>query len=233
MSSGDRILVVDDEADILNLLDYTLSRAGFEVVTAADGPEALEKAKRSTPSLIVLDIMLPDMDGTDVLKRLKDNEATRQIPVIMLTAKGDEIDKIVGLELGAEDYVTKPFSPREFVLRVKAVLKRAGSPASGSNDSEEKTISHGEIVLDVSRHRVSVGGEPVSLSSKEFKLLKRLMRSGGRVLSRDGLLDSVWGEDCYVTPRTVDTHIRRLRAKLREAGKYIETVRGVGYRFVD
>ncbi len=233
MSSGDRILVVDDEADILNLLDYTLSRAGFEVVTATDGPEALEKAKRSTPSLIVLDIMLPDMDGTDVLKRLKDNEATRQIPVIMLTAKGDEIDKIVGLELGAEDYVTKPFSPREFVLRVKAVLKRAGSPASGSNDSEEKTISHGEIVLDVSRHRVSVGGEPVSLSSKEFKLLKRLMRSGGRVLSRDGLLDSVWGEDCYVTPRTVDTHIRRLRAKLREAGKYIETVRGVGYRFVD
>jgi len=233
MSSGDRILVVDDEADILNLLDYTLSRAGFEVVTATDGPEALEKAKRSTPSLIVLDIMLPDMDGTDVLKRLKDNEATRRIPVIMLTAKGDEIDKIVGLELGAEDYVTKPFSPREFVLRVKAVLKRAGSPASGSNDSEEKTISHGEIVLDVSRHRVSVGGEPVSLSSKEFKLLKRLMRSGGRVLSRDGLLDSVWGEDCYVTPRTVDTHIRRLRAKLREAGKYIETVRGVGYRFVD
>ncbi len=230
MSSGDRILVVDDEADILNLLDYTLSKAGFEVVTAADGPEAIEKAVRSAPSLIVLDIMLPDMDGTDVLKRLKDDETTRRIPVIMLTAKGDEIDKIVGLELGAEDYVTKPFSPREFVLRVKAVLKRSGG---SGEETAQKTISHGEIVLDESRHRVSVGGKPVSLSSKEFKLLKKLMRSGGRVLSRDGLLDSVWGEDCYVTPRTVDTHIRRLRAKLEGAGRYIETVRGVGYRFVE
>ncbi len=229
MSSVEKILVVDDEVDILNLLKYSLSNAGFEVITAADGPEALEKARSTTPTLIVLDIMLPAMDGTDVLKRLKDNDSTRHIPVIMLTAKGDEIDKIVGLELGAEDYVTKPFSPREFVLRVKAVLRRASAKEADDN----RTITHGEIVLDISRHRVSVGGRPVSLSSKEFKLLKRLMRSGGRVLSRDGLLDSVWGEDCYVTPRTVDTHIRRLRAKLQEAGRYIETVRGEGYRFVE
>jgi len=228
MSKDKRILVVDDEADILNLLDYTLSRAGFEVETASDGPEALERATRAAPSLIVLDIMLPDMDGTDVLKRLKENESTRHVPVIMLTAKGDEIDKILGLELGAEDYVTKPFSPREFVLRVKAVLKRTGSAPV-----EENTITHGDILLDIARHRVSVGGEAVELSSKEFKLLKRLMRSGGRVLSRDGLLDSVWGEDCYVTPRTVDTHIRRLRAKLGGAGRYIETVRGEGYRLVE
>ncbi len=228
MSKGNKILVVDDEEDILNLLDYTLSRAGFDVLTAMDGPEALDIALKKAPSLIVLDIMLPDMDGTDVLKRLKGNETTRQIPVIMLTAKGDEIDKIVGLELGAEDYVTKPFSPREFILRVKAVLKR-----SGSGPVEEKTISHKEIILDIERHRVHVDGDLISLSSKEFKLLHKLMSSSGRVLSRDGLLDTVWGEDCYVTQRTVDTHIRRLRAKLLVAGRYIETVRGVGYRFVE
>jgi len=228
MSNGHNILVVDDELDILNLLDYTLSRAGFNVVTAHDGPEALMMAFKKAPSLIVLDIMLPDMDGTDVLKRLKDNSATRHIPVIMLTAKGDEIDKIVGLELGAEDYVTKPFSPREFILRVKAVLKRVNS-----GEVEDKTISHREITIDIERHKVSVDGKPIALSSKEFKLLKKLMSSSGRVLSRDGLLDSVWGEDCYVTERTVDTHIRRLRVKLLDAGVYIETVRGVGYRFVE
>jgi len=228
MSNGHNILVVDDELDILNLLDYTLSRAGFNVITAHDGPEALTMAFKKAPSLIVLDIMLPDMDGTDVLKRLKDNNATRHIPVIMLTAKGDEIDKIVGLELGAEDYVTKPFSPREFILRVKAVLKRVNS-----GEVEDKTISHREITIDIERHRVSVDGKSISLSTKEFKLLKKLMSSRGRVLSRDGLLDSVWGEDCYVTERTVDTHIRRLRVKLLDAGVYIETVRGVGYRFVE
>ncbi len=233
MSKGQKILVVDDEEDILNLLDYTLTRAGFEVLTAEDGPKALGIAMTAAPppSLIVLDIMLPDMDGTDVLKKLKEKDNTRDIPVIMLTAKGDEIDKIVGLELGAEDYVTKPFSPREFILRVKAVLKRSAGAAPASDD--EKTISHGEIILDTSRHRVSVAGAPVELSTKEFKLLHKLMTSRGRVLSRDGLLDSVWGEDCYVTERTVDTHIRRLRSKLHEAQKYIETVRGVGYRFVE
>ncbi len=228
MSNGNNILVVDDELDILNLLDYTLSRAGFNVITAHDGPDALVMALKKAPSLIVLDIMLPDMDGTDVLKRLKDNNATRHIPVIMLTAKGDEIDKIVGLELGAEDYVTKPFSPREFILRVKAVLKRVNS-----GDVEDKTISHREITIDIERHKVSVAGKSISLSTKEFKLLKKLMSSRGRVLSRDSLLDSVWGEDCYVTERTVDTHIRRLRVKLFGAGVYIETVRGVGYRFVE
>ncbi|MFQ5354209.1 MAG: response regulator [Thermodesulfobacteriota bacterium] len=231
MSAHKRILVVDDEEDILNLLDYTLSRAGFEVFKAKDGPEAIETALLEAPSLIVLDIMLPNMDGTDVLKRLKESENTRDIPVIMLTAKGDEIDKIVGLELGAEDYITKPFSPREFILRVKAVLKRAGG--GGNIPEEDSTISQGELVLDMARHRVSVAGSPVKLSTKEFKLLHKLMNARGRVLSRDGLLDSVWGEDCYVTERTVDTHIRRLRAKLDKAGEYIETVRGVGYRFVE
>ncbi|MFQ5428170.1 MAG: response regulator [Thermodesulfobacteriota bacterium] len=232
MSAHKRILVVDDEEDILNLLDYTLSRAGFEVFKAKDGPEAIETALSEVPSLIVLDIMLPNMDGTDVLKRLKESGATRNIPVIMLTAKGDEIDKIVGLELGAEDYVTKPFSPREFILRVKAVLKRAGA-GGGNSPEEDKVISQGELILDMARHRVSVAGTPVKLSTKEFKLLQKFMTSHGRVLSRDGLLESVWGDGCYVSDRTVDTHIRRLRAKLDVAGKYIETVRGVGYRFVE
>ena len=224
-----KILVVDDEADILNLLDYNLERAGFEVHTAKDGPEALDLAGKKAPDLILLDIMLPDMEGTEVLKRLKERESTRGIPVVMLTAKGEEVDKIVGFELGAEDYITKPFSPRELVLRVRAVLKRA--EAGGGQGGAELVAAHGELTVDLSRHRVTVKGTPVDLSAKEFKLLKELMGSRGRVLSRDAILDNVWGHDCYVTPRTVDTHIRRLRSKLKSAGMYIETVRGVGYRF--
>lgn len=229
MNKG-RILVVDDEEDILNLLDYNLSRAGFEVVRAADGPEALELARRKGPDLIVLDIMLPNMEGTEVLKRLKQNEGTREVPVIMLTAKGEEVDRIVGFELGAEDYITKPFSPRELMLRVKAVLKRAGEGERGGAEGEAP-VTVGPITIDPSRHRVTVSGEAVELSTTEFGLLRELARSRGRVLSRDTLLDRVWGHDTYVIPRTVDTHVRRLRAKLGEdAAGYVETVRGVGYR---
>lgn len=233
MKSGDRlVLVVDDEEDILNLLEYNLKKAGFNVVTAKDGPEAITLASGSSPDLILLDIMLPNMDGTEVLKRLKAEPGTRAVPVIMLTAKGEEIDKIVGFELGAEDYITKPFSPREVILRVKAVLKRSSeSPDRGGRDGG--VLSFGLLAVDTSRHRVTVGGTEVSLSSKEFGLLTELMASQGRVLSRDALLDRVWGQDCYVIPRTVDTHVRRLRAKLGDAGEYIETVRGVGYRFVE
>jgi len=203
------ILVVDDEPDILHLLDYNLKKAGFRVLLAKDGPEAIETARSKKPDLILLDIMLPDMEGTEVLRRLKSKEETARIPVIMLTAKGEEVDKIVGFELGAEDYITKPFSPREMVLRVKAVLKRATEAAS---DDE-------------------VNGREVALSSTEFKLLIGLVDAKGRVLSRDVILDRAWGRDCFVTPRTVDTHVRRLREKLKEAGRYIDTVRGVGYRF--
>ncbi|MBI5587771.1 MAG: response regulator [Deltaproteobacteria bacterium] len=223
-----RILVVDDETDILNLLDYNLKKAGFKVLLAKDGPEAIETAKARKPDLILLDIMLPNMEGTEVLKRLKNFEATRLIPVIMLTAKGEEVDKIIGFELGAEDYITKPFSPRELILRVRAVLKRA---SDAKEPAPEKTLSFKDLTVDFSRHRVTVKGSEVVLSSQEFKLLAELLGSRGRVLSRDALLDRAWGRDCFVIPRTVDTHVRRLRSKLKGAGKYIETVRGVGYRF--
>ncbi len=223
-----RILVVDDEADILKLLEYNLRKAGHTVFSAKDGPEAIDLAKTKKPDLIVLDIMLPNMDGTEVLKRLKESDATRRIPVIMLTAKGEEVDRVVGFELGAEDYITKPFSPRELVLRIRAVLKRSSEEEGPPGD---KVISIGDLMVDFSRHRVLVKGHEVTLSSTEFKLLSVLIKADGRVLARDAILDMAWGQDCYVIPRTVDTHVRRLRTKLKSAGRYIETVRGVGYRF--
>ncbi|OGP13045.1 MAG: DNA-binding response regulator [Deltaproteobacteria bacterium GWA2_54_12] len=222
-----RVLVVDDEPDILNLLEYNLKRSGFQVLLAKDGPEAIEAVKAHRPDLVLLDIMLPDMEGTEVLRSLKSFESTASIPVIMLTAKGEELDKIVGFELGAEDYITKPFSPRELILRVKAVLKRAAEkPEPG-----DKSVSYKELSIDFSRHRVTVSGKSVELSSTEFNLLSELMQAKGRVLTRDNILDRAWGHDCFVIPRTVDTHVRRLRSKLGVAGNYIETVRGVGYRF--
>ncbi len=224
-----RILVVDDEEDILNLLSYNLKKAGFDVVTAQDGPEALELAVKERLGLILLDIMLPNMEGTEVLKRLKADPSTAGVPVIMLTAKGEEIDRIVGFELGADDYITKPFSPRELILRVRAIFKRAGDAPAPNGD----VISFAELTLDKEKHRVTVGGEVVELTSREFKLLSVLLGARGRVLSRDKILDMAWGQDFFVTPRTVDTHIRRLRSKLKEAGVYIETVRGMGYRFTE
>ena len=224
-----RILVVDDEEDILNLLSYNLKKAGFEILTAMDGPEALELAVKELPGLILLDIMLPNMEGTEVLKRLKAEPSTEGIPVIMLTAKGEEIDRIVGFELGADDYITKPFSPRELILRVRAIFKRSGDMPVVKGD----VLSFKELTLDKERHRVTVGGEVVNLTSREFKLLSALFGAKGRLLSRDKILDMAWGQDFFVTPRTVDTHIRRLRSKLMEAGAYIETVRGMGYRFTD
>jgi two-component system phosphate regulon response regulator PhoB len=222
-------LVVDDEEDILNLLSYNLKKAGFDVLTAEDGPEALELAVKELPGLILLDIMLPNMEGTEVLKRLKADPSTAGVPVIMLTAKGEEIDRIVGFELGADDYITKPFSPRELILRVRALFKRVGDTPAVKGD----VLSFKELTLDKERHRVTVGGEEVKLTSREFKLLSALLGARGRMLSRDKILDMAWGHDFFVTPRTVDTHIRRLRSKLRDAGVYIETVRGMGYRFTD
>lgn len=224
-----RILVVDDEEDILNLLSYNLKKAGFDVITAEDGPEALELAVKELPELILLDIMLPNMEGTEVLKRLKANEVTAGVPVIMLTAKGEEIDRIVGFELGADDYITKPFSPRELILRVRAIFKRAG----GASAPKGEVMSFAELTLDKERHRVTVAGEVIALTSREFKLLSVLLAARGRVLSRDKILDMAWGHDFFVTPRTVDTHIRRLRSKLKGAGDYIETVRSMGYRFTE
>jgi DNA-binding response OmpR family regulator len=220
----EKILVVDDETDILTLLEYNLEKAGFKVMTADDGPDALDITKRERPDLIILDIMLPSMEGTEVCKILRSGDATRHIPIIMLTAKGEEVDRVVGFELGADDYITKPFSPRELILRVKAVLKRG-------KDREVKIIKAGPIAIDAERSLATADGNVLKLTAIEFKLLSELAKSDGRVLSRDTLLDRAWGAEVYVTDRTVDTHIRRLRGKLGKVSKYIETVRNVGYRF--
>ena len=224
-----KILIVDDEEDILTLLEYNLEKAGFKVISADDGPEAIELTKKENPSLIILDIMLPSMEGTEVCKVIKRDNATSHIPIIMLTAKGEEVDRIVGLELGADDYITKPFSPRELILRVKAVLKRM----HGRQESGSSNIKAGNIKIDLERSVVISNGKPIKLTATEFKLLVELVKARGKVLSRDALLDRVRGMDYYVTDRTIDTHIRRLREKLGKSAKHIETVRGFGYKFLE
>jgi two-component system phosphate regulon response regulator PhoB len=220
-----KVLIIDDEPDIVDLVSHHLRTHGYEPTGAATGADGLERA-REHPDLIILDLMLPDMDGTEVLRALKADERTRSIPVIFLSARSDEVDRVVGFELGGEDYVPKPFSPRELALRVRAVLRRR-------QDAEEEVaaIRRGAIMIDTAGHRAEVDGIPIELTATEFKLLHYLLRRPGRVLERDQLLDAVWGQDVYVTPRTVDTHVQRLRHKLGVHGKLIETVRGVGYRF--
>jgi two-component system, OmpR family, phosphate regulon response regulator PhoB len=221
------VLVVEDEKDISDLIEYHLKQAGFPVAIAREGAEALEKAVRERPGLILLDLMLPGMDGKDVCRALKSNPATRAIPVMMVTARAEEVDRIIGFELGADDYITKPFSPRELVLRVKAVLRRGEDlPAE-----EEKVLRPGSLVIDVARHQVLAGGQPVELTSTEFRLLVELATRRGRVQTRETLLNRVWGYTYEGYARTVDTHIRRLREKLGPSGHLIETLRGVGYRF--
>ena len=219
-------MIVEDEKDIVDLVEYHLKQSGFSVRTALDGPSALEQIKKERPSLIILDLMLPGMDGKEVCRAMKSDPSTRSIPILMLTAKAEEIDRIVGFELGADDYVTKPFSPRELVLRVKAILRRKEVPQEGG-----KSIETGEIFIDIDRHQVSVGGNPVQLTTTEFKLLVELASKKGRVLTREHLLDKVWGYTYEGYARTVDTHIRRLREKLGPSGESVETIRGVGYRF--
>ncbi len=221
-----KILVVDDEPDILDVLRYNLEKADFGVLTAQDGERALEIARSERPALVVLDLMLPGIEGEEVCRLLKQDEATRSIPVLMLTAKGQEVDRIVGLELGADDYVVKPFSPREIVLRVRAILRRAQPEAE-----PEGVMQIGPLTVDVTGHRASLSGLSLDLTATEFKLLTTFLSRRGRVQSRDDLLHAVWGYDYAGYGRTVDTHIRRLREKLGEAADMIETVRGVGYRF--
>jgi two-component system phosphate regulon response regulator PhoB len=220
-----KILIIEDEQDVIDLVTLHLRKAGFAVSTATDGAVGLRLAREEIPALIILDLLLPKMPGLEVCKVLKTDLATKQIPVLMLTAKAEEIDRIVGLEFGADDYVTKPFSPRELVLRVNAILRRGKSEGV-----EEKKLSIGSITLDPARHRVEVGGRAVRLTSVEFKLLGMLMRRQGRVQERDRLLNEVWGYESVIDTRTVDTHIRRLRKKLGKASAAIETVRGFGYR---
>jgi len=223
-----RILVVDDEPDLLELVRVNLAQAGFEVETASKGRGALESVRRSAPDLIVLDLMLPDIQGTDVCRELRTDPKFARLPIIMLTARADEVDRVVGFELGADDYVTKPFSPRELTLRVRAILRRRSQQIDG-----EESLEYRSLRLDSERHRCFVEDVEVDLTAKEFDLLKRLMRRPGRVLTRDQLLEEVWGHDVTVTTRTIDTHVKRLREKLGNAGAMIETVRGIGYRFCE
>ena len=220
------VLIVEDEKDILDLVEYHLRQAGFFVISASDGSSGLEEARRKHPALVILDLMLPGMDGKDVCRSLKSNPLTRWIPVLILTARTGEIDRIIGFELGADDYVTKPFSPRELVLRVKAILRRMEMDREG-----EKIIQMGDLLIDVEEHHVSVKKIPIQLTSTEFKLLVELASKRGRVQTRTSLLDRVWGYTFEGYDRTVDTHIRHLREKLGDLGNYIETLRGVGYRF--
>jgi DNA-binding response OmpR family regulator len=223
-----KILVVDDEPDAVELIEFNLKAAGFEVITAADGGTALKKARATLPQLILLDLMLPEIDGLEVCKALRKDLNTAAIPIIMLTAKAGEIDRVLGLELGADDYVTKPFSPRELVLRVKNLLKR-----QKTTGTQPDQIQVGELVLDVPRHQITFKGRSLDLTATEFNLMTILAQRKGRVQSREQLLKDVWGYDSMIDTRTVDTHMRRLREKLGAAAKYLDTVRGVGYRLLD
>lgn len=221
-----KILIVDDEPDALELVAFNMKEAGYEVATAGNGEDALTQARALLPQLIVLDLMLPEIDGLEVCKLLRRDPRTSGIPIVMLTAKAAEIDRVLGLELGADDYVTKPFSPRELVLRVKRLLRAA--PA------EEKPvrIQWKDLCIDTERHEVTVKGKTVDLTATEFKLLAVLAQRRGRVQSREQLLQDVWEYDNLIDTRTVDVHMRRLREKLGAAAQYLDTVRGVGYRFV-
>lgn len=223
-----RILVVDDEPDAVELIAFNLKNSGFEVVTAADGAEAIRKARTHSPDLIVLDVMLPEIDGLEACKLLRKDPATAETPILMLTARTGEIDRVLGLELGADDYVTKPFSPRELVLRVKKLLRLRDVVA----EKQERYELH-ELCVDLPRHLVTVAGKRIELTATEFRLLTVLIERRGRVQSRDQLLRDVWNYDNMIDTRTVDTHMRRLRDKLGRAAKYLDTVRGVGYRFAE
>ncbi len=223
------ILIVEDEPDIANLVKYHLEKGGLPARVIADGKQALDLTVRDPPDLVILDLMLPGLDGLEVCRRLRGTADTRGIPVIMLTAKGEEVDRIVGLEMGADDYVPKPFSPRELVARVKAVLRRTATPPEPS----DVPMTVDDLRLDPARHEVTKGGQPVFLSAMEFRLLEFFLRHRGRVYSRTQLLDQVWGQDRFVEPRTVDVHIRRLREKVERDPRHptlILTVRGLGYK---
>lgn len=224
---GSRILVVEDERDLAELVAYNLREAGHDVTCIHDGATALAEIQRNTPDLLVLDVMLPDLSGLEICRRLRRNPQTLRLPVIMLTARSDEVDRVVGFEVGADDYVPKPFSPRELVLRVDAILRRTAQTEAPEGP---QVIALGDLVIDVPAHRVEVQGEEVPLTALEFRLLLDLASRAGRVQSRDALLERVWGYAPNVETRTVDTHVKRLREKLGVASAQIETVRGVGYR---
>src|ERR671935_1873895 len=231
MSNASTILLVDDEDSIQTLLTFPLERDGYRVVQARDGEEALSRFAEEQVDLVVLDVMLPKLDGLEVCKRLRGESA---VPIIMLTARGDELDKVLGLELGADDYITKPFSIREFRSRVRALLRRATAPRRQPLDGE--AIESGDLRIDPSRRTVELRGEQVQLTYVEFELLRTFASNPGRVYSREALLTALWGDSAYREPRTIDVHVRHLREKLERDARepeYIFTVRGVGYRFRD
>ena len=227
MAATQRILVIDDEPDIVELVSYNLKKEGFMVSSASDGEEALEKIKKEDFNLVILDLMLPGIQGMELCRMIRKNQKTDRLPIIMLTAKGEEIDRILGLEIGADDYIAKPFSPRELVARVKAVLRRTtGKPA------EDKVLHIGDLVINKETYAVHKDNSPLTLSTTEFKLLLYLVERAGKVFSRDQLLDALWKDEAFVEPRTVDVHIRRLRTHLEDDPSnpvYIKTRRGIGY----
>jgi DNA-binding response OmpR family regulator len=228
-----RVLVVEDEADVAELLRYHLAKEGYDVTLLGSGAEALRQAREAPPDLMLLDVLLPEINGWEICRRLKQEPETRGIPVIMVTGRAEEGDKVLGFELGADDYVTKPFSPRELLARVRAVTRRSRQGAPGER---KRQMRAGDLEIDRDRFEVRMKGKPIELTPKEFELLATLVGTPGRVFPRDELLDLVWGRDGFVEPRTVDVHLARLRAKftlarLPEPG--VETVRGVGYRFKD
>lgn len=221
------ILLIEDEKNIVELVKYNLEKEGFRVLTALKGDEGLERARKEKPNLLILDLMLPEIDGLEICKILKQNYKTVHIPIIMLTAKGEETDKVLGLELGADDYVTKPFSPKELIARVRAVLRRL------REKPKERVFRIGSLELDTGKHILTIKGRPIEITSKEFDLLKTLVEADGRVLSRDFLLEQVWGYDqsLNIETRTVDMHIGQLRKKLKSEAHGIVTIKNVGYRF--
>ena len=225
-----KILIIEDDKDISELIEYNLRQEKLPTEICENGASGLAKARRILPQLIILDLMLPDMGGLEVCRAIKADPKTKSIPILMLTAKGEEVDRIVGFEVGADDYMTKPFSPRELILRIKAILRRLKDREWGEKSEIQQL---GMLHIDPQKFLVTVGKEEIRLTALEFKLLQYLMTNKGRVATRDILLDHVWGYDAALTTRTVDTHIKRLREKLKKAGDYIETIRGIGYRFKD
>ncbi len=220
------IYIVEDEKDIVELLTYNLEKDGFRVLSSLRGDEALKKIPEKSPDLVILDLMLPEVDGLTICKALKADPKTSRIPIVMLTAKGEESDKVVGLELGADDYVTKPFSIKELIARLRAVLRRFEKASEASPVQKFKGLT-----LDREKHEVLLAGKPIELTAKEFELLDYFLTNSSRVLSRDTLLNSIWGYEYYGVTRTVDVHVRRLRQKLGSVGKYIETIKRYGYKF--
>ena len=226
-----KVLVIEDEPDIRKTLEYNLSREGYKVEGCGSIEEANTFLENPSYSIILLDLMLPDGSGLDLCKQIKSNPETNETPILILTAKDDEVDKVVGFELGADDYVTKPFSVRELILRVKAILKRNTKTSNPSNQTHEINRNFGSLKMNVESHEVFINDEEIILTALEFKLLRQLVERRGRVQTRDQLLTDVWGYSSDITTRTVDTHIKRLREKLGSMGKYVQTIRGVGYKF--